>query len=108
MLPLSALSARRAHWPPRLRSTATCSCMVSRSPSARRTFNHEVVMLLWLSLVVSLLVALPPASIAQLRGTIFGPGTKAFPVAVTELQTGGGEKPSARQFADIVTWDLTM
>jgi TolB protein len=66
------------------------------------------LMLLWLTLVACLTLASPGASVAQLRGTIFGPGTKAFPVAVTELQTGGVEKTSATQFADIVTSDLTM
>lgn len=68
----------------------------------------RLMMWWWLALLACLTVGAPRAAIAQLRGTIFGPGTKAFPVAVSELQTGGGEKTSAKQFADIVTWDLTM
>jgi TolB protein len=53
-------------------------------------------------------LCLPVTGAAQLRGTIFGPGTRAFPVAVAELQTGGGNTGLAKQFADIVSRDLTM
>jgi TolB protein len=63
---------------------------------------------MWLFLILRLTLTDPHASLAQLRGTIFGPGAKAFPVAVAELQSGGGNRAAAKQFADIVTSDLTM
>jgi Tol biopolymer transport system component len=63
---------------------------------------------MWLFLVLCLTLTDPRVSVAQLRGTIFGPGAKAFPVAVAELQTGGGDRTAAKQFADIVASDLTM
>jgi TolB protein len=62
----------------------------------------------WLFLIFCLTLTDPHLSVAQLRGTIFGPGAKAFPVAVAELQTGGGDRTYAKQFADIVASDLMM
>ncbi len=47
---------------------------------------------------------------AQVRGTIFGPGTRSYPVAVSPLKnTGGGRSAEiATKFADIVARDLTL
>lgn len=51
-----------------------------------------------------------PAS-AQVRGTIFGPGVKQFPVAVSPLKNlagGPGSADIADRFADIVMRDLEL
>lgn len=56
-----------------------------------------------------LLVLSPGAAPAQLRATIFGPGSRAFPVAVVPLKlVGQGDPQAARQFAEIVRRDLTL
>lgn len=53
--------------------------------------------------------SLPAA--AQVRGTIFGPGVKQFPVAVAPLKNlggGAGDADVANRFADIVMRDLEL
>ena len=47
----------------------------------------------------------------QVRGQIFGPGLRNFPVAISPLATGGGGGAAAdlgTKFADIVTRDLEL
>lgn len=63
-------------------------------------------------MVVGVLVAvaaLPPAT-AQVRGTIFGPGLRNYPVAIAPLAPGDGAAGSdvGTRFADIVSRDLTL
>jgi len=47
---------------------------------------------------------------AQVRGTIFGPGTRSYPVAVSPLKNTGGSGSAdvSTKFADIVARDLTL
>ncbi len=55
-------------------------------------------------------VAFASAAQAQVRGTIFGPGTRSYPVAVSPLKNAGSAVSTdvATQFADIVARDLTL
>jgi TolB protein len=60
-------------------------------------------------LLLLLLAVRPSVTVAQLRATIFGPGSKAFPIAVVPLQPlGQGDAAAAHQFAGIVSRDLTL
>lgn len=52
---------------------------------------------------------LTSAAHAQVRGTIFGPGTRSYPVAVSPLKNSGSRAADvATKFADIVARDLTL
>lgn len=68
----------------------------------------RLAMWLRVATVLFITMSVTATATAQLRGTIFGPGTKAFPVAVAELQAGDRGTTSAKQFADIVSSDLAM
>lgn len=68
---------------------------------------------LWLAMVVMTSAAIAGAAAceAQVRGTIFGPGARSYPIAVSPLKNlaaGGAPSPVATQFADIVSKDLTL
>ena len=61
--------------------------------------------------VVSALLCWGGASGAQVRGTIFGPGARSYPVAIAPLKRlsgAGAAKDIATRFADIVGRDLTL
>jgi TolB protein len=48
---------------------------------------------------------------AQVRGTIFGPGARSYPIAVSPLKNLSASSPGsplANQFAEIVSTDLTL
>jgi len=48
---------------------------------------------------------------AQVRGTIFGPGVRQYPIAVADLKNVGGRPESARlaaTFSDVLTRDLEL
>lgn len=67
----------------------------------------------WMLVVIGgalgLLVALP--AVAQVRGTIFGPGLRNFPIAVSPLAPHEGGAPAAEvatKFADMVSRDLEI
>jgi TolB protein len=67
---------------------------------------------LWLlaAVVASVLVVEVRASTAQMKGSIFGPGTRSYPVAVAPLKDLSGPKAedAGPRFADIVGRDLTL
>ena len=51
------------------------------------------------------------ASDAQVRGTIFGPGARSYPIAISPLKNLSGSSAAANfgtQFADIVSADLNL
>ena len=64
----------------------------------------------WQLFVVVLALAGAVPGWAQVRGTIFGPGSRSYPVAISPLKNlaGGGGKDIGTQFADIVARDLTL
>lgn len=57
-----------------------------------------------------LAVLFASAAHGQVRGTIFGPGTRSYPVAVSPLKSAGGAASVdvSTKFADIVARDLTL
>lgn len=59
--------------------------------------------------VLGAVAVLAPAT-AQVRGTIFGPGLRNYPVAIAPLAPGDGAAGSdvGTRFADIVSRDLTL
>jgi TolB protein len=60
---------------------------------------------------VGVLAAWAGVSAAQVRGTIFGPGARSYPVAIAPLKNLGGgpaAKDAGTRFADIVARDLTL
>jgi len=68
---------------------------------------------LWLAGVVMTSAVIAGAAVceAQVRGTIFGPGARSYPIAVSPLKNlaaGGPASVVANQFADIVGKDLTL
>jgi TolB protein len=68
---------------------------------------------LWLLLVAMTvgMMAGARASDAQVRGTIFGPGARSYPIAVSPLRslsTSGAAAAFGVQFADIVSADLNL
>ncbi|GIW44123.1 MAG: protein TolB [Candidatus Binatia bacterium] len=62
-------------------------------------------------MVVGTLLLISPATWAQVRGTIFGPGSRSYPIAVSPLQnlsdTSVGQELGTR-FADILERDLVI
>lgn len=59
----------------------------------------------WLFLAVMLTAALAGQVAAQVRGTIFGPGVRQYPIAISDLKVvrpDGGQDDAAMQFAEIV------
>jgi TolB protein len=67
---------------------------------------------LWLpaAVVVGVLVIHVRSGAAQMRGSIFGPGTRSYPVAVAPLKdlSGPNAEDVATRFADILGRDLTL
>lgn len=64
-----------------------------------------------LTMAVVALIAGARSGAAQVRGTIFGPGARSYPVAVSPLKNlsgGGAANDLATRFADIVAGDLTL
>ena len=63
----------------------------------------------WLVALLACGVILARPARGQIRGTIFGPGNRAFPMAVSPLHAErAGDEALANQFADIVSRDLTL
>jgi TolB protein len=63
------------------------------------------------AVVMSVLAGWVSASAAQVRGTIFGPGARSYPIAIAPLKkiSGGAEKKDVgTRFAEIVGGDLTL
>ncbi len=63
------------------------------------------------SVVTGVLAGWRNAGDAQVRGTIFGPGARSYPVAIAPLKkiSGGAEtRDAGTRFADIVGRDLTL
>ncbi len=62
--------------------------------------------------VLATLAVSPAAGRAQVKGTIIGPGTRSYPIAVPELAPLGPSSGHARstgvEFADILTKDLKL
>jgi len=60
--------------------------------------------------VAALAVCIAGAVHGQVRGTIFGPGTRSYPVAVSPLKHNGTSRSSdvSEKFADIVARDLIL
>jgi TolB protein len=59
--------------------------------------------------VVSTVVVWASAGAAQVRGTIFGPGARSYPVAIAPLKNlSGATNQVATRFAEIVGRDLTL
>ena len=56
---------------------------------------------------VAVLLVLAASVQAQVRGTIVGPGTRSYPIAVSPLKSGGDGR-AGEQFADIVGKDLDL
>lgn len=79
---------------------------VTRATSAARTMRRGRHACAALLLGLAALVAVPGAARAQVRGLITGPGETAFPIAVTDLQGGGGE--AGRLFSATLTRDLDL
>ena len=65
---------------------------------------------LWGAVVAGVLVIHPGGSAAQMKGSIFGPGTRSYPVAVAPLKNLSGPTAAdvATRFSDIVGRDLTL
>jgi TolB protein len=62
-----------------------------------------------IGVTLSALVGWTSGAHAQVRGTIFGPGTRSYPVAVSPLKTMAGPAGDVgTRFADIVARDLTL
>ena len=63
-----------------------------------------------ITVVVSVLIIHVRVSTAQMKGSIFGPGTRSYPVAVAPLKDLSGPKAEdvATRFADIVGRDLML
>jgi len=73
-----------------------------------RRFRARVAMAIAVALVGAGLVS---EAAAQVRGTIFGPGVRQYPVAVAELKSlapASGRSELATMFADIVSRDLEL
>ena len=66
---------------------------------------------LWLvgAVTLGLVIGAANTGVAQVRGTIFGPGTRSYPVAISPLKAlaGDGTDLGAR-FTDIIGRDLTL
>jgi len=66
---------------------------------------------LWMTAAVGLCWIAAAAAHAQVRGTVFGPGSRSYPIAVSPLKDqsdrGAGAK-LAVEFADIVAHDLDL
>ena len=67
----------------------------------------------WLAtiVVVGALVGWSETGVAQVRGTIFGPGAHSYPIAVAPLKNVSGTRAGVElvtRFADIVAKDLTL
>lgn len=63
----------------------------------------------WLLIAVLSVSVGARSAAAQVRGTIFGPGNRAFPMAVSPLRAErADDEAGAIQFADIVARDLTV
>src|SRR3989442_15194875 len=62
-------------------------------------------------LAMSLCAARVQRGAAQVRGTIFGPGTRSYPVAISPLKNlsnTGAANDAGTRFADIVARDLAI
>jgi len=60
-------------------------------------------------LAAALMVAsAPTASMAQVRGTIVGPGATSYPIAVSPLKATEGAVRSGEEFADLLGKDLEL
>jgi TolB protein len=59
---------------------------------------------------LALVAASAAPGLAQVRGTIFGPGSRSYPVAISPLKnlSAGSSKDVATKFADVVARDLTL
>jgi hypothetical protein len=67
----------------------------------------------WLvvGVAVSIVAEWAQRGAAQVRGTIFGPGTRSYPVAISplkDLSNGAAATDAGTHFADIVARDLTV
>src|SRR5581483_360999 len=60
------------------------------------------------AILAAVVVGLAPAgALAQVRGTIVGPGETAFPIAIAPLAGSGGD-PCSRRFVDTLSRDLDL
>ncbi|HVN86379.1 MAG TPA: Tol-Pal system beta propeller repeat protein TolB [Candidatus Binatia bacterium] len=65
----------------------------------------------WMAVVVGMSVVGASATHAQVRGTVFGPGSRSYPIAVSPLKDQSDRGTGAKlavEFADIVVRDLDL